>query len=98
MIGGKVRVKVFLDQSNGNNRLVETMLHAPSYNSTMVWIGEDMFQLIAPNTSPSRFMGTCQQTELGAFQYETVLMSPDRQYFHLANGGQFQRVSEYNGS
>lgn len=88
----KLKIKIYLDTDNGNDRMIMSLNHVPALNSTLVYVKEDLFQVVAPNTSPSRFMGTCQSIELGAFQYESLYFSPDKNYFHLGNGGVFERI------
>ena len=78
--------------SNDNNeRMIMYLKELPIFNSTMVYLEENLFQIIAPNSSPSRFMGSCQNIELGAFQYESIYYSPDKQFIHFGNGGVYQR-------
>ena len=91
--GVAIKIKISFDTENGNDRLLLSVNHYSASNATMNYIGDNAFQLIAPNSSPSRFMGSCQTIETSAFQYEGLYYSTDLMYFHMGNGGVYKRES-----
>ena len=65
----------------------------PAIRSVLAYIGGNAFQSIAPNDGPSRFIGSCIETETGAYQYLVVQFSEDLAYFTMpGNGGTYRRM------